>query len=150
MEGKLMKDTTLTLRAQQIIATADEPINVTDALVEALRERGLSYDDLLKMVAGQISTRSLRKSTYELPEQDGLFDLPSIICIGTTDGDLFLKADKATVGQVEQWAEEAQQHHSTQNLRFKRFKKQVKKLASVDRQALFVEARAALIAGGDN
>lgn len=142
-----MKDSTLTLRAQEIIASTDQPVNATDALMQALRERRLSYEDLLKMVASQISTRSLRKGTYELPEQEGLFDLPSIICIGTPDGDLFLKAENATIAQVEQWAEEAHQHHSTQNLRFKRLKKQLKTFAALDRNSLYIEAKAQLTNG---
>lgn len=147
MERKQVKDKTLTLRAQEIITRSDDPINITDALAQALRERGLSYEELLHLAVSNISTRSLRKSTYELPEQDGLFDVPSIICIGTPDGDLFLPRSGATVAQVAQWADEAQAHHATQNHRFKKFKKQLSRMADLDKNMLWIQARAQLEAG---
>jgi hypothetical protein len=151
MEGREVKDTSLTMRAQQIILAADQPVNSTDALVEALRERGLSYDELLKMIAGQLSTKSLRNSTYNIPEQDGLFAAPSVISISTPDGDLFIKGDMATNDQMAEWADGGLQFHSTQRLRFKRAKKDIATVREMagDGSLPYSESRLAITVGGD-
>lgn len=146
-----MKDTSLTMRAQEIILAADRPVNSTDALVQALRERSLSYDELLKMIASQLSTKSLRNSTYNIPEQDGLFAAPSVIAISTADGDLFIKGEIATNDQMAQWADEGLQHHSTQRLRFKRAKKDIATVTEVAGDGSLPYSKSRLmITGGDN
>ena len=76
-------------------------------------------------------------STGPLPEQPTLLDLPAVIAIqrtlvvagiSTPLGHLFIPADMATAGQVEQWAREGTQHHGSQHKRFKAIASQLKDL----------------------
>lgn len=139
-----MKDTSLTMRAQEIIAHSDKAISAFQAARQALAERCMTYDELLDystngLVAGM---RDLKKRLYDLPEQDTLdLDIPSAIGISTPDGDLYIGREHATLDQVRQWAAEGQQHHSTQNLRFKRFKQRLEAFNAIDGTELWVEAR---------
>ena len=137
-----MKDTSLTMRAQEIIAQSETTISAFQAARQALAERCLTYDELLDYSTNGLVTamRDLRKRLYDLPEQDTLdLDIPSAIGITSPDGDLFIGRDHATLDQVRQWADEGQQHHSTQNLRFKRFKERLRAFGAIDGSELWTD-----------
>lgn len=139
-----MKDSSLTMRAQEIIAQSETAISAFQAARQALAERCLTYDELLDYSTSGLvaSMRDLRKRLYDLPEQDTLdFDIPTAIGITTPDGDMFIGREHATLAQVRQWADEGQQHHATQNLRFKRFKESLRAYGAIDGGELWVEAR---------
>lgn len=139
-----MKDTSLTMRAQEIIAQSETTISIFQAARQALAERCLSYDELLDYSTSGlvVGMRDLKKRLYDLPEQDTLdFDIPSAIGISTPEGDMFIGREYATLDQVRQWADEGQQHHSTQNLRFKRFKERLRAYGAIDGNELWTEAR---------
>jgi hypothetical protein len=85
----------------------------------------------------------IRKRTYEIPEQPelALTDMPSVIGITTPGGDMFVQRSEATVGQVRQWNREALQHHSTQRLRHKRFRDDLKLIDDIHEDAGWLETR---------
>lgn len=119
------------LRVQELINSTQEPITDHEALKRVLAERYKDDPDGLLEYAtsmGRTALRGLRKRTYELPEQDGLFEIPPVIAISTPDGDLFMAREQANFDQVVQWIREGLQHHSTQNLRFERFRLAVEPL----------------------
>jgi hypothetical protein len=139
-----MSTQSLTLRAQELINRADGPITAREALKQALIERyGNNVDALADAAAGfatSIATK-LRKATYDLPEPNGLFDVPSVISNNTVDGVLLIHRDEATVGQTRQWLREASQYHATQRLRFERATEELALLDDVDDAVLWIEAR---------
>lgn len=119
-------------RATEIATNEGQPIAETAALRRALDERcGGDYALALDLLVteGRSKMKDARQRTYTLPEQPTLFDLPQVIAVTTPLGDLFLPADMATAGQVEQWAREAQQHHGSQHKRFKAMAQQLKGMA---------------------
>lgn len=116
-------DRSLIARAQEIIA-AEGTIAGRDALKRAILERYAGDLDALAdaLVDSNVSgMKDLRKRTYVLPEQATLFDVPAVIGIGTPLGDLYIKAEDATAGQVQQWAREGEQWHGGQHRHFRRF-----------------------------
>lgn len=138
-----MNDQTIVLRAQEIINTADKPITAQQALVQALLDRYTTIEEMAQAAASFAGgvARKLARSTYELPEPNGLFDIPSTISNSTPDGVLLIQRDQAAVGQVRQWIKEARQYHSTQSLRFKRADEELSLLSDVDDEVLWAEAR---------
>ena len=144
-----MKDNSLVLRAQEIIAAADGPMTNTEALTRAIMERNYSGEQLAQMLARTYSSGNLRKRTYELPEQDALFSLPSVICVSTKDGDLFIRSDKATVEQGAQYADEGYQYHCTQRQKFKRLRTEFASVPAELSTATIEEIRHSLIAGAN-
>jgi hypothetical protein len=115
---------TIQARAQEIIQASTQPIAVREACKQALAELyGGDATALLEaaatFAAGAMS--DLRQRTHHLPEQPTLaFDIPGLIGITSPDGDLFVRRQDATTGQVRQWLKEGLQHHSAQRLRFRR------------------------------
>jgi hypothetical protein len=82
----------------------------------------------------------IRKRTYEIPEQQAMLtDIPGVIGITSPDGDMFVQRSEATVGQVRQWNREALQHHSTQRLRHKRFREELKLINDIPENAKWPE-----------
>lgn len=119
-------------RATELAANAGEPVPAAVALRRALDERcGGDYQAAMDMLVGEglSKMKDARQRTYNLPEQPTLFDLPAVIAVTTPLGDLFVPADMATAGQVEQWAREGQQHHGSQHKRFKAISSQLKDLS---------------------
>lgn len=127
-------DRSLSARAHEIIhirATSGTPVTADEAIREALHERcGGDYTKLLEMAAGFAGgfAREAKKTTYQLPEQASLFDLPAVIAVSTPLGDLFIQSDDATAGQVDQWSRDAMQFHGSQHKRFKTFRANFKSL----------------------
>ena len=138
-----MNDQTIVLRAQEIINTADKPITARQAVVQALLDRYQTIEEMAQAAASFASgvARKLARSTYELPEQNGLFDIPSTISNSTPDGVLLIQRDQATIGQARQWIKEARQHHKTQTLRFERADEDLSLVSDVDDDVLWAEAR---------
>lgn len=125
-----MNDRALSLRAQEIISASADGMTTAQAMEAVLRERFAGDPDgLLKWAAsvGSSGLKGIRKRTYEIPDlfQGTLIQIPQVIGVTTPEGDLLIPRDKATLGQVRQWAREASQHHSVQKLRFKRFREQL-------------------------
>ena len=141
-----MNDKTLILRAQEIINKAGKPMGAREAIKIVLRERALSYEEMLDVAAGlaQGAMRALRKSTFDLPDQDGLFDIPAVISNSTPDGPLFISRDQANVGQVRQWVREGRAHHAIQHLRFKRAADEMTALDDIADEIPWSEARCQL------
>lgn len=143
-------DRSIIARAQEFIARSASPITSREALKQALAERYASDPEGLLNFAvdgGVSAMRDLRKRTYDLPEQPGLFDLPPVIGISTPLGDLFIHLDDATAGQVGQWAREGEQHHGSQHKRFKAIRGQIKESALDPSENFKAQLRA--IGGGD-
>jgi hypothetical protein len=135
MEGKRVSvDNTLLVRVREIIGNSPEPITDRAALKKALLERYRTVEEMAQAVIGMSDSllRLLRSSTYVLPEQPGLFDIPSLISIKTEEGVLFIGGDDATLDQVEQYIDDGHRFHSAQSLRFKRGKEDCKRLRSLD------------------
>lgn len=135
------------VRAQEIIQNSPTAMGTQEALEQALVER---YQDdfagLAKAAAalGAGALKGIRKRTYEIQEEDGqgsLFDVPSYIGIRTTQGDMLVPKDQATLGHVRQWQREGQQHHATQLQRFKRAGKALDSLKDEDESLEWFEAR---------
>lgn len=151
-----MNDQSIVLRAQEIINNATATggkITLHDAVRTALREKyGNDPERLLDVAASAMTgvAKVLRKATYELPEQQGLLDIPGCIAVSTPEGDLFIARDLATNRQVFQWCEEGYQYHSTHRLRFKKGREVAKKLIEIDPDANFLESRDALAAGNSD
>ena len=136
----------LQLRAQEILSAHPEGMTARAAMKQALSERYKHDPDGLAEFAAGVSQSwlsGLRKGTYELPDdgQGSLFQTPEVIAIRTDDGDLLVHRDSATLGQVRQWVKEAQQHHGTQSLRFKRFGKQIDQLKEEPDELPWPDAR---------
>jgi mannitol-1-phosphate/altronate dehydrogenase len=120
----------LILRTQEIVSRHPEGITSREAYKQALLERykndpaGMA-DHAATLAVGTLS--QLRKRTYELPPEDPSLPLaiPQWIGIRTDEGDLLVARDEAELGQVRQWAREAESHHSTQKLRIKRFRERL-------------------------
>lgn len=131
-------DRGILLRADEITRTSGEPISVKAALGRAIRERfGTDPEALIEafasLAAGQL--RGLRRSTYDLPDDDGqgsLFDIPQLIVVTTAEGELAVPKAQAETGHVRQWQKEGQQHHSVQLTRFKRLGKDLETVADHD------------------
>jgi hypothetical protein len=139
-----MSTQSLVLRAQEIINKTEGPITAREAMKQALIERYANdINALADMAAGLVPgmTKRLRQATYELPEPNGLFDIPGVISIMTTDGACFIHREEATVGQTRQYLREATSFHATQTLRFERANEELKLLADVDDEVLWTEAR---------
>lgn len=140
-------DRSLQLRVQEIVANSPVPINVQDAFKQALLERyGQDIDAMAAAFAavGAATMRGLRKRTYELPETDdqsSLFDVPAVIGISTTEGDLLIPKDQASTGHVRQWTREGLQHHSTQRMRFKRAATELEAVQDIDGEVPWHETR---------
>jgi hypothetical protein len=135
------------LRAQEIVMTSAEPITTEAAFKQAIRERfGTDVEALTEALAsaGASRLRSLRRSTYHLADDDGqgsLFDIPQVIVVTTTDGELVVPKAHAATGHVRQWQKEGQQHHSVQASRFKRFGKDLETVADHDDEIPWGETR---------
>lgn len=140
-----MSDRSIQLRAQEIIANSPAEITTAAAVEQALRERFPDYDQLVKVAAAATASalKGIRKQTYMLPDGDQgvLFEIPAYIAVTTPEGDLIVPKDQATLGQVRQWQREAQQHHSTQTLRFKRAGQDLKFLEDLDDDIVWSQAR---------
>jgi hypothetical protein len=119
-------------RAIELAGKAGEPVPAAVALRRAIDERCKGdYQAVLEMLVGEglSKMKDARQRTYNLPEQATLFDLPGVIALMTPLGDLFVPADMATAGQVDQWAREGEQHHGSQHKRFKAMRAQLKGLS---------------------
>jgi hypothetical protein len=115
--------TSIQLRAQEIIQANPDGMYLRDALKQAILERYKNDSNALAEVAAtslMTGMSGLRKRTYELSDQPGMFEIPSVIGIRTDEGDLLIARESADLDHVRQWQREGQQHHSTQLLRFKR------------------------------
>lgn len=141
--GDNVTDNTLVLRAQEIINNSDGPISDREAIKRALMDRYPTFEKMAEACATFATgiAKQLKKSTYELPEQDGLFDIPATISNTTPDGVLFINREQAELGQVRQWVREGRQHHSTQHMRFKRAANELIALAEFPDDLAWVEAR---------
>ena len=120
----------LVLRTQEIIRQHPEGITSREAYAQALMERfgndaAAMAQHAATLAVGTLS--ALRKQTYVLPPEDPMLPLaiPQWIGIRTEDGDLLIERDQAELGQVRQWAREAESHHSTQKLRIKRLRERL-------------------------
>lgn len=125
-------DRHLIARAIEIATGSDKPIMSPAALRRALDEMlDGDYERAIDMLAaeGQSRMKYGKKRTHILPEQPTLFDLPTAIAIATPVGDLWLRSDLASAGQVDQWAREGEQDHASQLKRFKAIRAQLKELA---------------------
>lgn len=142
-------DRSLQLRAQEIINAHPDGMTVRDAMKQAILER---YADNPERMADAFATvaaggmSQLRKRTYELPDDEGLFQIPSWIGIRTEDGDMLVQREAATLGQAAQWAREGLQHHSVQRVRFKRAADQLEQLKDEKRELPWWNARRLLAA----
>ena len=115
-------DRHLIARANELATQGSGPVAAGDALRKALDERcGGDYGKALDLLVdeGRSKLKDARKSTYTIPEQPTLFDIPAVIAITTPLGDLFIPRELATNGQVDQWLREGEQHHGSQHKRFK-------------------------------
>lgn len=132
----------LVLRTQEIIAQSKE-ISGREAVEVALRERfDGNFDQLLKFAAGLTSVlKKLSKSTYELPDQPTLMDIPQTIVVNTDEGPLFVDRQQAQLGHVRQWVSDGLQHHASQKYRFGRLTKDLKKLESQPDEIAWTEVR---------
>lgn len=141
----------LVLRTQEIIAQSKE-INGRDAVKAALRERyNGDFNQLLDFAVSLTSVlKKLSKSTYELPDQPTLMDIPQTIVISTDDGPLFIGRDQAQLGHVRQWIFEGLQHHSTQKYRFGRLSKTLKRLESHSDEVQWIDVRHELEGGSEH
>lgn len=142
-------DRTIQLRAQEIAHNSAGPINLTEAIKQAFLERYRDLDSLAGAAAqlGASSLKGVRLRTFDLPEENGqgtLFDIPQWIGISTPEGDLLIPKDQANLGEVRQWTKEGQQHHSTQQLRFKRFGKELDGVEDLPDELGWAEARKTL------
>lgn len=136
----------LTLRAQEIINSSPNGMTTKDAMKQALRERYANDPDGIFEVAASLAAstmKGLRKRTFELGDnaQLGLFAMPTVIGVRTTEGDLLVARDQASAGHIKQWQREGQQHHATQHLRFKRLGEELKVIKDVPDEMPWVEAR---------
>lgn len=141
----------LVLRTQEIIANSKE-ITGRDAVKAALRERyDGNFDQLLDFAASLTGVlKKLSKSTYELPDQPTLMDIPQTIVVSTESGPLFIDRAQAQLGHVRQWVFEGLQHHSAQKYRFSRIQKDLKKLESSPDELMWIDVRHELEAGEES
>lgn len=141
----------LVLRTQEIIANS-EGISVNKAIAMALVER---YDDIHKLAEAMASSmtsvaKAIKKSTYELPDQATLFDIPATIFVDDEAGGFFVGRDRAELGMVRQWAREGERHHAVQRYRFKRMNNHLNTIESLDDSMLWSEARLQIEVKGDS
>ena len=118
-------------RATQLVATTTNALQESAALRQAIDEYcSGDYNRAIDLLTNESRSKlkDARKATYNLPEQATLFDVPQVIAITTPLGDLFLSADQASGGQVEQWAREGRSHHRSQEKRFDAICQQIKDL----------------------
>lgn len=116
-----MTDRSLIARAEEIALGTGEKITTERALAEAIAERFDNNPKLMaEFAAGMMrgALKEIRKNSYQLSEQPTLFDVPQSIVISTPEGDLLIKKESATAGQVEQWLREGSQWHNQQGKRF--------------------------------
>jgi hypothetical protein len=132
----------LVLRTQEIIAQSKE-INGRDAVKAALRERfDGNFEQLLNFAVSMTSVlKKLSKSTYELPDQPTLMDIPQTIVVNTDEGPLFVDRQSAELGQIRQWVVDGLQHHSSQRYRFSRLAKDLKNLDSYPDEIAWTDVR---------
>lgn len=125
----------LKLRAHEIVRTSQDPIAVTAAVQQALKEQFGDDIEAVREIAAALmagTLKDLRRTSYDLPEESGqpaLFDIPQVIVVSTPDGDLAVPKAQAETGHVRQWQREGQQHHSVQLSRFKRFGKDLEAIS---------------------
>lgn len=135
----------ITLRVAEVIHTTPEPITAREALKRVLAQRfDGDPDGLLEYAvsAGAAALKNLRQATYKLDgDAPALFRLPAVIAVTTDEGDLFVRHDDATLGQVRQWATEGVQHHSVQEMRFRRLLDEVEKLDGLPDETLWAQAQ---------
>lgn len=138
-----MTDNTLILRAQELINKSEVPISGHAALRQAALDRFLTREAMADALASLASSalNKLRQSTYTLPEQPGLFDIPSVISNNTPEGPLFIGRDNAQLDHVRKWLDEGDRFHSSQKLRFKRGKEYIKLLHELPGDLPWVKAR---------
>lgn len=144
-------DRSLMLRVQEILQVQPDAMTMREAVTIALRERYTDYDSLLQAASafGAASANGLRKRTYDLRDQPTLFDIPEVIAIRTVDGDLFIKREHATLGQVRQHHHELSQYLAVQAMRSHRYGDELTQLASLPDDMLWIEARTALGPGDE-
>jgi len=138
----------LVLRTQEIIAKSEE-ISGRDAVKAALRERFAgNFDQLLDFAATATNVlRKLKNSTYNLPADPTLFDVPQTIAVNTDEGPLFVTGDQRELGHVRSWAHDGLQHHSAQRYRFSRVVKDLKQLDDRPDELAWDEVRHELTSG---
>jgi hypothetical protein len=140
----------LILRAQEIITSNPDGMTARMAYKSALLERFKGDPEALAEHAASLAAGTLaglRKRTYDLPDTEigALFNIPQVIGIRTEDGDLLVSRDHADTDQVQQWAREGDQYHSTQRLRFRRFREQLEPLKELEKPIPWWEGKSRLL-----
>lgn len=137
-------DKSLILRANEIASSSPDRISGHDALLKAVQDRYGDDAAALRLALAEQLTKGMKelaRSTHVLPEQDGLFDAPSVIAINTEEGPLFVPREMASVTEVRQWAVEGLRMHTVQRKRFERAVQEVDDIARASDKDLWVEAR---------
>jgi hypothetical protein len=139
-------DNTLALRAAEIIHNSQGSINARDAVKKALLERFHTMDELADayVTAATALMSQLRRSTYDVPDELALFDIPAVIAINTPNGVLFIHRNDAELGQVRQWGREGLQYHAGQHLRFKRINEDLSLIEGEPDELKWTDARTQL------
>lgn len=149
----MSSDRSLQLRAQEIMQANPGEMAAADAVKQALHERyegdTAAIIDFASLYISK-SMKALRVAAYELDDSQGiLFSLPATIVVDTDRGPLYVGSDKATLGQVAQYARAGKQYHSGQDLKFGRLVESVDRLKDVPSDLPWTEARKMLPAGPD-
>jgi hypothetical protein len=141
----------LMFRVQEIIQNQSGPITDDEALEIAVRELYPDYESLLQRTikSEKATGNALRKRTYELAEQPGLFDIPSWIGIKSEGGNVFVSRECADMDHVRQHSNEVYQHASVLILRAERYRKEVRLRQHCPGHMLWTEARLAVGAGDE-
>ena len=144
----MSSDRSLQLRAQEIMQANPGEIAAADAIKQALNER---YEGDLAAIVDfasiyiSKSMGALKVAAYELDDSEGvLFSLPTTIVVDTDRGPLYVGLDKATLGQVKQFAKAGKQYHAGQDLKFGRLIERLEHLKDVPTDLPWADARSML------
>ncbi|HEY1394992.1 hypothetical protein [Roseateles sp.] len=149
----MSSDRSLQLRAQEIMQANPGEIAAADALKLALNERfegdtAAAYDFACQVISK--SMKALRTAAYELDDSQGiLFSLPTTIVVDTDRGPLYVGLEKATLGQVKQYAKAGKQYHAGQDLKFGRLIERLEHLKDAPADLPWTDARSMLPAEAD-